>query len=511
MTAPAISDVRKDRPPASAQARASQESSLHSQPQLPSPQTQTAAQSHGRPWVRWLITLIVLAGLGVGGFFLFANRTGTEPAGGNARRGGGPVPIVAAKAVSGDLPVYLTGLGTVTPLNTVVVRSRVEGELIDVKFKEDQEVNANDLLAQIDPEPFKASIAQASGQLAKDTALMNNAHADVERYTKAGESVSKQQLETAQANEKQYAGAVEADKGALRNAQLQLEYSTIRAPISGRIGLRFVDKGNMVRTSDANGIAVINQIKPITIVFTLPQDDIPKLRRRMNEVNSFNTHNEGTKQAVVVDAFDRELRKKITTGEVLAVDNQVDPNSGTIRIKAVFKNEHDELYPNQYVNARLLVDVRKNATLIPTAAVQRGPDNSSFVYVVKNDTIEIRKVKLAETEADRIVVEEGLRPGEIVATDGVDKLQAGSKVRVTFGKWKGSTRPSGEMSEEESGGTSRPAGPRPSTRGGKERVSADFGFWICDFGLKSEPFSANPKSQIQNPKSIRDRAAGGIA
>lgn len=461
MSAPALTGTRQDRTAAPVTAPTAEP-----QPQLPSPQTQTAApDQHRRPWLRWLVTLVIFALLAGGIYWLFANRsTGDAAAGAGRNPANRVVPIRAEKAILGDMPIYLTGLGSVTPLNTVVVRSRVDGELVEVRFKEAQDVTAGEILAQIDPEPFKAQISQAQGQLAKDTALMNNAQADVDRYTKAGESVSKQQLETAEANVKQYAGAVEADKGALRNAQLQLEYATIRAPISGRIGFRAVDKGNMIHASDANGLAVINQLKPITIVFTVPQDDIPKLRRRLDEVAAHNqgkAEDDSTRDFVAVDAFDRDQQKKLASGKLLAVDNQVDPNSGTIRIKAVFTNEPEALFPNQYVNARMLVDLRHDVTLLPAAAVQRGPD-SAFVYVVKkDDTIEVRKVRLGDSEGERVVVEKGLAPGEVVATDGVDKLQAGTKVRVSK---EAGDKKRGDGAAD-AGGATRPAGRKEGGRG----------------------------------------------
>jgi multidrug efflux system membrane fusion protein len=449
MTAPALSGIRHNGPtvPPTAQ-----------QPHLDV--DVAPPMEHGRPWLRWLVTIVILALLAAGGYWLFLHRAAGDTAAGGAKGGGNrAVPVVTARAVSGDLPIYLTGLGTVTPLNNVTVRSRVDGELIEVNFVEGQEVIEGQKIAQIDPKPFDAQIEQAKGQLAKDKAAQANAAADVERYTKAGASVSEQQLQTAKASMQQFTGMVQADQGVLDNAELQRKYSTIKAPISGRIGLRVVDRGNIVHATDTTGLAVIAQVKPITVVFALPQDDIPKLTRRLRDVEKA----PDPKPIIAVDAFDRDFRRKLAAGQVLAVDNQVDPNSGTIRIKAQFANEDESLSPGQFVNARLLVNVLRSATLVPPAAVQRGPDNSSFVYVVQNDTVEVRNVKLGPTEADRVVIEEGLKSGEIVATDGVDKLQAGTKVKGQLGKWKGATRPSGEMGEEGGDSTSRPS-TRSSTR-----------------------------------------------
>lgn len=420
-------------------------------------------------WGGKIVAILVVLAIGGGAYWWFAyGRGGEAPAAGGGKGGAGGnrvVPIVATKTTSGDLPIYLTGLGTVTGLNTVTVRARVDGELTAVAFEEGQYVQAGQFLAQIDPRPFDVQIQQAQGQLAKDQAALDNAMKDRDRYKEAGDAISKQQVDTAEASVKQFAGAVATDKGQLGNAELQKVYSRIIAPIPGRIGLRLVDQGNMVHATDTTGLAVITQVRPIAVLFTLPQDDIPRLTKRMREVEAA----KDPTQFVAVDAYDRDGNTKLATGKVLAVDNQVDMNSGTIRVKAVFDNADQSLYPNQFVNARLLVETRHNATLVSPAALQRGPD-STFVYVVKEDeTVEVRPVKVGPTEAGRTVVESGLSPGETVATDGVDKLRAGAKVKASFGGGGGAGGPGGRQGKGQAGGaasrpaTDRSAADHPST------------------------------------------------
>jgi multidrug efflux system membrane fusion protein len=393
-----------------------------------------------------VILLVALAA--VGGFWWYARSHKAAPAGegqttGGRGGGGGArvTPVVAVPAVQGDLPIYLTGLGTVTPLNNVTVRSRVDGQIDQIAFEEGQTVKQGDLLIQIDPRPFQVQLAQAEGQMAKDQAALKNAQVELERYKQAADAIPKQQLDTQQATVDQFAAAVKIDQGQIDTAKLQLTYARITAPISGRIGLRVVDRGNIIHANDQAGLALITQLQPISVMFTLPQDVIPQLMKRMS-----------TGTSLEVDAFDRDIQNRLATGTLLAVDNQVDPASGTLRLKAQFENKDLSLFPNQFVNARLLVDTRRGATLVPGAAIQRGPD-SQYVYVVKPDeTVEVRNVTVGPTEGEQTVVETGVQPGDVVVTDGVDKLQPGAKVSV-----RGRGGPGGPSSRP-AGAATRPGG-----------------------------------------------------
>ena len=329
------------------------------------------------------------------------------------------VPVVTAVVQKSDLQVYINGLGTVTAFKTVTIRSRVEGELIKVAFTEGQMVNEGDLLAEIDRRPFEVQLQQAEGQLARDQATLKSADITFKRYQELTQtrSISPQQVDEQRALVQQTAGAIQSVQAAVENAKLQLDYCRITAPISGRIGLRLVDQGNIVRANDPNGLAVITQLQPIALVFTIPQDDIVRVQKPQSEG-----------QPLVVDAFDRDFKNKLATGKLLAIDNQVDSTTGTVRLKAVFDNEDGLLFPNQFVNARLLVDTRRDATVVPTAAVQRGP-TSTFVYVVQpDDTVELRTVTVSLAEGTRTSVESGLSPGEVVVTEGLDKLQPKTKI-----------------------------------------------------------------------------------
>ena len=408
--------------------------------------------------VGWIIALIVLAALGVGAWLLFfhgktAPADATQGPGGRGAGGGREVPVVAATAAQGDLPIYLHGLGTVTPFNLVTIRSRVEGQIMKIGFIEGQDVKEGDVLVQIDPRPYEVQLEQAEGQLGRDQAILNNAKVDLERYRSAGASVAQQQLDTAEAAVRQDEAIVQSDQAGINSAKLNITYCTITAPITGRIGLRKVDLGNMVEPNDVNGLAVITQLQPIAVIFSISQDDATPVLRKP-----------GGGVGLQVTVFDSGLTNPLATGVVSALDNQIDLTTGTVKIKASVENKDHVLYPNEFVNARLLVDTIHNATLIPAAGVQRGPDNQ-FAYVVKKDqTVEVRPLKLGqtseigagETAQELTAIADGLSPGEVVVTDGVDKLQPGSKVAVREGGAGGghgsSTQPSTRPSGDDSGG-----------------------------------------------------------
>ena len=367
-----------------------------------------------RHWVIIIVTIvIIIAGI----IFIRSNMTGKKSLNGER-----PQPVTAVMTNKADFDVYLKGLGTVIPANTVTVKSQVSGQLISVRIKEGQHVNKNDLIAEIDPRPFQVQLMQAEGQLARDEAFLKNAESDLALYKQliAQDSIAAQQVTTQEALVKQYLGVIETDKGQIANAKLQLTYARVIAPITGRVGLRQVDPGNMVQVNDANGIVVITQLQPITVVFSLPQDNLTILMKRWNA---------GATNLPVQD-FDQEGKVLLASGKLLAVDNQIDTTTGTIKLKAIFDNKDTKLFPNQFVNVRLKVDTLRDATVMSSAAVQRG-SIGTFAYVVKDDkSVTVRMLKLGPAEGDNVVVMEGLAPGESVVTVGGDKLREGIKVEI---------------------------------------------------------------------------------
>lgn len=370
---------------------------------------------------RW-IGLVVVCLLVFGAFIFLAK--GGQKASRAAQQGLATAPgisVVATAVKKDDLGVYLSGLGSVTPLNTVTVKSRVDGELTKVLFREGQIVSRGDLLAEIDPRPFEVQLTQAKGAMARDQALLENAQLDLQRFQDLVKKdlIPKQQLDTQDSLVHQYEGAVKADQGQIDNAKLQLVYSRITAPISGRVGLRQVDPGNIVHASDASGLAVITQLQPIAVIFSLPEDNLSQVLGKLRS---------GTRLAV--EAYDREQTQKLATGTLLTVDNQIDPNTGTVKLKATFPNTSNELFPNQFVNARLIIEVKHDALIVPVPAVQRGPQGT-FVYVVKTDqTAALRAVTVGITQEGNASITSGLSVGEVVVVDGADRLRDGSKVEV---------------------------------------------------------------------------------
>ncbi len=372
---------------------------------------------------RWWIWVLAASLLGIVAYtqLLKPGRTAEGPGKAGAPRALPSVPVVAVAAKQGDIGIYLTGLGTVTPLHTVTVKSRVDGELMKVYYREGQIVTKDHLLAEIDPRPFQAQLTQVQGQMIRDQALLKNAKLDRERYRvlSSQDSIAKQQYDTQKSLVRQLEGTVKLDQGQIDNAKLQLVYARITAPVSGRIGLRVVDPGNMIHATDTTGLAVITQLEPITVIFTIPEDNLPELLDKLRA---------GVR--LPVDAYNREQTKKLTTGVLLTLDNQIDPNSGTVRLKAEFANKHHELFPNQFVNARLLLDTKRGATVIPTAAIQRSPQGT-FVYLVKPDqTVTARQVEVGPTEGDNAAIDKGLAPGDLVVVEGAERLREGSKVEL---------------------------------------------------------------------------------
>ncbi|MCX5658614.1 MAG: MdtA/MuxA family multidrug efflux RND transporter periplasmic adaptor subunit [Planctomycetota bacterium] len=411
-----------------------------------------APHHKGTWWFPIVVTLLlVLAGYGL---YRWLGHPVAAPGPGGGR-GSRPVTINAATAKQGDLPVYLNALGTVTAFNTVTIRSRVDGQLDLVNFTEGKTVKAGEVLVKIDPRPYEAMLHQAQGQLARDQASLDNARRDLDRYVGAGDAASQQQRDTALAAVGQFEAAVKVDNAQIESARLQVEYCTIKAPLTGRIGLRTVDQGNMVHASDAAGLAVITQVDPISVLFSLPQDNLPQVM-----------HAIAGNDALPVEAFSRDLRTKLATGELKAVDNQIDPNTASVRFKAKFDNPGQVLFPNQFVNVRLLVDTRRAAVLVPSAAVQRSPQ-AKFVYVVDaEDTVSMQPVKEGPAEGEFTVIEEGLRAGQEVVTDGADKLIPGMKIVRQSAATQAATQSGagagtgGRRHKDSTGGTDSNRGPR---------------------------------------------------
>ncbi len=370
--------------------------------------------------MRWRVWLIVVC-VFVAGAYFFLNKAGNTQSKQASKTAAPGMPVMATAAKTADIGIYLSGLGSVTPLNTVVVKTRVDGQLMSVLFKEGQIVNSGDLIAEIDPRPFEVQLTQAEGQMARDQALLKNARLDLLRYQVLSDqdSIAKQQRDTQEALVRQYEGAVKTDQGQIDNAKLQLLYSRITAPIGGRTGLRLIDPGNIVHASDANGLVVITQLQPITVVFSIPEDNLPKVLARLKV---------GAK--LPVEAYDREMKERLATGFLLTVDNQVDPTTGTVRFKALFPNKGNELFPSQFVNARLMVDMLHNVIVVPAVSIQRGPQGT-FVYVVKEDrTAAVRPVTVGETQGGEAAIIKGLSAGELVVAEGAERLREGAKVEL---------------------------------------------------------------------------------
>jgi membrane fusion protein, multidrug efflux system len=434
---------------------------------------------------RWWIFIVVLGVLAVGAYAVLiwigkAQPKAGPPAAQERKPSAPPTAVVAVAAKKADFNMYITGLGSVTPVNAVTIKSRVDGQLMEVHFQEGQIIRRGGLVAIIDPRPFEAQLSQAQAALERDTSQVQQAQAilsrdlsqvqqaeanlkkdmaqakyaeeDVRRYAYLIEKdyVPKQQYDQSRTNAEALAATVQADRAAVENARatvqadraavenakatvrastaavenarIQLSYCRITSPITGRVGLRLVDPGNIVRASDATGLVVITQLQPISVVFPIPQDNLPAVLARLK-----------SKEPMPVEAFDRDMKQRIAVGSLFTVDNQIDPATGTVRLKAIFPNEGNELFPNQFVNARLLVGVKQGVIVIPSPAIQRGPQGT-FVYVVKEDrTVAVRPVEVAEIHEGEASLKNGLAPGEVVVTDGAERLREGARVDIKGG------------------------------------------------------------------------------
>jgi multidrug efflux system membrane fusion protein len=390
----------------------------------PPPKEQHGApRRSGRVWV-WLVILAVIA---VGAYYFWSRKntgTGTGSASGTAgqaqKKGFGTIPVVAAKVRKGNIPVYFVNLGGVLPIYTVTVRSRVDGQLMDVHYKEGDVVQKGAPLIEIDSRPYDAALEQAQGQLIRDQALLDNARIDLARYKTllAQNAIPEQQLATQQALVTQDEGIVKTDQGVIDTAKLNVVYSHITSPITGRVGLRLVDPGNIVHAADTTGMLVITQLDPISVLFSLPEDQVPVVLQKLN-----------AGQHLQVDAFDHSgLDVLLAHGTLTTVDNQIDPTTGSLRWRATFDNKNSKLFPNQFVNVRVLVQLKQGVTLAPTATIQRN-SQSTYVYLVKPDsTVTVRTVTIGTVEGNDSEITSGLQPGDEIVMTGVDKLQEGSKV-----------------------------------------------------------------------------------
>ncbi len=369
--------------------------------------------------LRGLLWLIILAALVAAVVWYVLHRQQAAPAGRFAT--GGPMPVGTATVQKGDMPITVAALGTVTPLAVVTVRTQLNGQLVEVAFQEGQMVNKGDFLAQIDPRPYQVALEQAEGQLAKDQAALANAELDLKRYQTlvAQNSVARQTRDTQIATVAQDRGVVQADQAAIDTQKLNLTYAHIVAPVSGRVGLRQVDAGNYVQTGDTNGLVVITQLQPISVIFTVPEDNLPAILAQL--------HADKTLGAT---AFDRSGTTKLETGQLATIDNQIDVTTGTVKLRAQFPNSNLNLFPNQFVNVQLHVDTLQNTAIVPSSAVQRGAPGT-FVYLVKPDnTASVQVVTLGPSNGEQVAVIKGLDPGQVIVTDGADRLKDGAKIQV---------------------------------------------------------------------------------
>jgi membrane fusion protein, multidrug efflux system len=389
-----------------------------------------------RRWrLRWLFWVLLVLAI-VGAVAWYYPRPESQPKTAGRSQFGGPVPVGVATVQKGDMPVTLTGLGTVTPLATVTVKTQINGYLTQVAFQEGQMVKKGDFLAQIDPRPYQVALEQAEGQLAKDQALLKNAQLDLVRYNTlvAQNSVATQTRDTQVSLVAQDQAAIKTDQAQVDAQKLNLVYAHIVSPVTGRVGLRQVDAGNYVQTSDANGIVIVTQLQPISVIFTLPEDNLPAVLKQLHAGAS-----------LAATAYDRTNTTELGKGNLETVDNQIDTTTGMVKLRAIFDNEQEILFPNQFVNVQLLVDTLRDTNIVPTAAIQHGAPGA-FVYVVKPDqTAAVQQVKLGPGDGQHIAVLEGLQPGEKVVVDGSDRLREGAKVTLAATGSPGGTAPGAQQ------------------------------------------------------------------
>jgi multidrug efflux system membrane fusion protein len=384
-----------------------------------------------KKWI-WILVLILVAGAGYL-YFSKSNNTRKESKNTNAVKA---IPVVTAIAKTDDIHVYLSGLGAVTPLATVIVKPRVDGQIMKIYFKEGQMVQRGEIVVEIDSRPFEAALTQAQGQLLRDQALLAEAKLDLTRYQTLlkQDSIASQQVDTQKSLVQQYEGTVKIDEGLLETAKLNLAYTKVTAPVSGRVGLRQVDLGNIAHASDTTGLAIITQLQPMSVLFSLPEDNIPALMKKIK-----------TDKKITVTAFDRAYKEKITSGVLETIDNQIDPTTGMVKLRATFTNDDLSLFPSQFVNAQVLLETRNNVVTIPSAAVQHGRAGSFTFVVTKDHAVNQRDIVVGTVQGNKTEIISGLKSGEMVVVDGADKLRDGSKVDISSNvaqpKTKAATKP----------------------------------------------------------------------
>jgi multidrug efflux system membrane fusion protein len=416
-------------------------------PHAPNPQSPDRRQKF--PWGWLFIGLLVLALIAI--FLIRRNHAANSPdakkGGAGGKAGSGPVSVVLGKATQKDVPVYLDGLGTVQAFNSVTIRSRVDGQLLKLLFTEGQDVKAGDVLAQLDPAPFETQVQQAEARRAQDAAQLANAQVELKRAATLLESkiVSQEVYDAQKAQTQQLQAAVQADDAAVKSASVQLAYTKITSPIAGRAGIRMVDEGNIVHSSESNGIVVLSQLKPISVVFTLPEQSLKSIQEQ---------HGNGP---MTVLAVERDNTTVVDTGSLTVIDNQIDTATGTIRLKAAFPNDQLNLWPGEFVNARLLLTVRKGATVVPASVVQRGPDGPYAFVPTDDQKVKMVPLKVGQITHEEALIESGLNPGDPVVVDGQYKLQDGSQIK-----------PASETAPGEKRGTNSPNTKAGSDKKGKK-------------------------------------------
>jgi multidrug efflux system membrane fusion protein len=426
-----------------------------------------------RSRLRGVIWLVVLGGAAGALLYFHPWSTATPSGGAGGGRAGryaadAPQAVRVAAAARGDMPVIINALGTVTPLATVTVKTQINGQLIEVAFTEGQIVKRGDFLAQIDPRPYQAALAQAQGTLAHDQALLAEAKIDLARYQKLNsqDSIARQQVDTQQSLVRQYEGTIVTDQALIDTQKLNLVYCHIVSPTDGRVGLRQVDQGNYVQTSDTNGLVVVTQLEPMSVIFTVPEDALTQIMPRLRA---------GAKLDVV--ARDRSDTHRIANGQLATVDNQIDTTTGTVKLRAMFDNKDDALFPNQFVNAQLLVNTIRDTVLVPNAAIQRGAPGT-YVFLLKpDDTVTVRPVEIGPSDGTNTAISKGLAVGDKVVIDGTDRLREGAKVTIPAARGAGAAAPAGQAAAAEGTTTEsatgqKPPGPAPAVDPGGENTTA---------------------------------------